>query len=149
MLLYILLIVALLFIPVVIKNRYMITLVDEILVFIIAILGLNYITGLTGESNMGMAGIFSLGAYTSVILTLRTGVSPFVGILAAIPMGIFIGNLLGRPSLRVKGIYLALSTMMFGGNSAAACKQYGRADKWLYRAAEYSTFFSFRIYAYK
>ena len=114
MLLYILLIVALLFIPVVIKNRYMITLVDEILVFIIAILGLNYITGLTGESNMGMAGIFSLGAYTSAILTLRTGVSPFVGILAAIPMGIFIGNLLGRPSLRVKGIYLALSTMMFG-----------------------------------
>lgn len=104
----------LLLLPMFISDRYIMTLIDQILIFIIAVLGLNYITGLTGQNNMGMAGIFSIGAYFSAIFTMRTGLSPFLGVLLCIPLGLLIGQLLGRPSLRVKGVYLAMSTMMFG-----------------------------------
>lgn len=106
--------VVLLVLPGLISDRYIMTLIDQILIFIVAVLGLNYITGLTGQNNMGMAGIFSIGAYFSAIFTMRTGLSAFLGVLLCIPVGLLIGQLLGRPSLRVKGVYLAMSTMMFG-----------------------------------
>lgn len=112
--LYALLLAALLVLPLFIASRYVMTLADQVLIFVVAVLGLNYITGLSGENNMGMAGIFAIGAYTSAIFTQRTGLSPFLGMLLAIVVGLLIGQLLGRPSLRVRGIYLALTTMMFG-----------------------------------
>ena len=62
---------------------------------------------------MGTAGIFSLGAYTSALLSTKLNVSPWLGLLAAIVMGCLIGVCLGYPSLRLKGVYLSLTTIGF------------------------------------
>jgi branched-chain amino acid transport system permease protein len=106
-------VIMLFFVPLVVTNAYYMMLFNQVLVFIIAVLGLNFITGLTGQVNMGMAGIFSLGAYTSALLTTRLQISPWLGLAAAIFMGLLIGVALGWPSLRLKGIYLSLTTIGF------------------------------------
>lgn len=101
-------------IPLLVSNNYYMLIINEVLIFIVAVLGMNFITGLAGENNMGMAGLFAIGAYFSATVTLNLQISPFITLLFAIPVGMLFGQILGRPSLRVKGVYLALTTMMFG-----------------------------------
>ena len=64
--------------------------------------------------NLGTAGIYCLGAYTSALLTTKTGISPWLALIAVIAMGFLIGVGLGYPSLRLEGVYLSLTTIAFG-----------------------------------
>jgi branched-chain amino acid transport system permease protein len=78
---------------------------------IIAVTGLNILTGYCGQLSIGHAGFIAVGAYTSAVLTGRFGVPFLVALLCA---GIFagaVGIIFGIPSLRVKGFYLAISTI--------------------------------------
>lgn len=106
--------VLLLLLPLAVKTNYVLILIDQSLINVICVLGLNYITGLTGQTNLGMGAIFGLGAYTSALLSVRCGLNPFLCLPAVILMGLIIGQSLGRPSLRVNGIFLALTTISFG-----------------------------------
>lgn len=87
---------------------------NQTLVNILVVVGLNFITGLTGDMNLGMAGILAVGAYTSALLTTKFALSPWLTLILAAIMGIVVGFGLGWPSLRIKGIYLALTTIGFG-----------------------------------
>lgn len=99
--------------PIFLKKQYYTNLMVQVLINIIIVTGLNFITGLTGQMNLGTAGIFALGAYTSALFTTKTGISAWFGLLASIVMGLLIGICLGYPSLRLKGVYLALTTIGF------------------------------------
>lgn len=99
--------------PQLFPKKYHTNLMNQCLINIIVVTGLNFITGLTGQMNMGTAGIFSLGAYTSALLSTKLNASPWLGLLAAIGMGCLIGICLGYPSLRLKGVYLSLTTIGF------------------------------------
>lgn len=99
--------------PLFISNNYHLNLMIQVLINIIIVVGLNFITGLTGQMNLGTAGIFSMGAYTSSLLATKMGLNPWLCLLAAIVMGLVIGVGLGYPSLRVSGVYLALTTIGF------------------------------------
>ncbi|NLF28653.1 MAG: branched-chain amino acid ABC transporter permease [Clostridiales bacterium] len=99
--------------PQVFTKKYHTNLMNQCLINIIVVTGLNFITGMTGQMNMGTAGIFSLGAYTSALMTTRLGTTPWLGLLGAILMGCLIGICLGYPSLRLKGVYLSLTTIGF------------------------------------
>lgn len=80
---------------------------------IILAISLNLITGITGQFSLGHAAFMSIGAYTSAILTAKLG-QPFIvslllsGIIAALA-----GILIGIPTLRLKGDYLAIATLGF------------------------------------
>ena len=95
------------------KNNYFLTVLCQVLCYFIAAAGLNFVTGLTGQANLGMAGIFSIGAYTSALCTLRLDMSPWLCFLPVLFMGWLVGKLLGYPSLRVEGVYLSLTTIVF------------------------------------
>ncbi len=110
---YIVLIVASLILPKIITNNYFQMIFDEVLVFIIATIGLNFITGMTGQMNLGTAGLLSMGAYVTGILTTKYNISPWICLIASIFIGYLIGKGLGYPSLRLRGIYLALTTIGF------------------------------------
>lgn len=99
--------------PVIFQNFYYQMLFIQTLINIVVVIGLNFITGLTGQMNLGTAGIFSLGAYSSALLVTKLGVSPWWGFLLSIIVGILVGLALGYPSLRVKGVYLSLTTIGF------------------------------------
>lgn len=80
---------------------------------IILALGLNLTTGVTGQLSMGHAGFMSLGAYTSAILTVHFATPFFVALLAGAIVAAFFGFLLGLPTLRLEGDYLAIVTIGF------------------------------------
>ena len=111
---YLSLIIMLLFLPYIVKGKYDIMLFDQVLINIMVVIGLNFISGLTGQTNLGMAGIFGVGAYTSALLTTRLGLSPWLSLICVVNMGVILGIVLGYPSLRFSGTYLALTTIGFG-----------------------------------
>ena len=94
-------------------NAYVHILLSQTLVNIVIVMGLNFITGLTGQMNLGTAGIMALGAYIAALTSTRLGTSPWIGFLLAIVMGVAIGWVLGYPSLRLRGVYLSLTTIAF------------------------------------
>ena len=94
-------------------NDYILTLFCQALLYSIIVLGLNFITGLTGQMNMGNAAVFGLGAYTYALLTTKTTIHPWIAMIFVLMVGWLIGILLGYPSLRVKGVYLSLTTIAF------------------------------------
>ncbi len=99
--------------PLIVTDNYNRGVFTIVLINIISVLGLNFITGLTGQMNLGTAGIMAIGAYTSALLTVKTGCSPWITLFASAGMGLAIGFGLGYPSLRVQGVYLALTTIGF------------------------------------
>lgn len=105
--------IVLILVPVFDKNTYHHMILGQTLVNIIIVLGLNFITGLTGQMNLGTAGIMALGAYTSSLISVKTGIPVLICMAASILMGYVIGWVLGYPSLRLKGVYLSLTTIGF------------------------------------
>lgn len=81
---------------------------------IILAVGLNLITGFTGQFSLGHAAFMSIGAYTSAVLTAKLGQPYILAILASGIMAAISGILIGIPTLRLKGDYLAIATLGFG-----------------------------------
>lgn len=78
--------------------------------FFIALMGLNILTGFTGQFSLGHGAFMAIGAYTTAILSVNYGVPDLLTIpLAGIAAGIA-GFLFGFPALRLAGVYLALAT---------------------------------------
>ena len=82
----------------------------QILVYAIAILGLNLLTGFSGQISLGNGAFYALGAYTSVILFTNVGIPYWLTppIAAAVCFGV--GYLFGRSVAKLEGLYLALAT---------------------------------------
>jgi len=83
-------------------------------VFFIAIVGLNILTGYTGLVSLGQGAFMGLGAYTATILQLRWGTPLLLNLLCGGAVATLAGVLVGLPSLRVKGLYLAIATIAAG-----------------------------------
>ena len=69
-----LLLIFLVVFPLSYDNAYVHILLSQTLVNIVIVMGLNFITGLTGQMNLGTAGIMGLGAYTAALFSTRLGV---------------------------------------------------------------------------
>ncbi|MDR7857228.1 branched-chain amino acid ABC transporter permease [Tissierella sp.] len=81
---------------------------------IILAVGLNLITGFTGQFSLGHAAFMSIGAYTSAVVTAKLGQPFIVAILVSGVVAAVAGILIGIPTLRLKGDYLAIATLGFG-----------------------------------
>ena len=82
-----------------------------VLIYAIAVLGLNLLVGYSGQISLGHGAFFCLGAYTSAILLDRTDVHYLLTVPAAGIVCFVAGFLLGLPALRLRGLYLALVTL--------------------------------------
>src|SRR5450756_3122384 len=96
--------VGLLILPIIDKNGYRQLLFDQVFINMIVVMGLNFISGLTGQMNLGTAGIIGCGAYASTLLCMKPNLPVAVCFLAAILMGFVIGQCHGYPSLPVSGV---------------------------------------------
>lgn len=92
-------------------GNYWLSVANLIGITIIAAIGLNILTGYCGQLSIGHAGFIAVGAYTSAVLTNRLELPFLVGLLAAGFAAGLIGLIFGTPSVRVKGFYLAISTI--------------------------------------
>lgn len=93
---------------------YVAYMLNLIFINIIVAVGLNILTGFTGLISLGHAAFMAIGAYTSAILTVTFGVPFWLSLPASGALAGLIGFIVGLPSLRLTGIYLALATMAFG-----------------------------------
>jgi len=109
---YLLLIAVLLLAPLVV-DTYSVSLMNLIGIYVIVALGLNLLTGYTGQISLGHAAFFAIGAYTSAILTGKFGVPFWMALPAAGVLAALVGVFVGLPALRLKGLYLAIATMGF------------------------------------
>lgn len=82
----------------------------QVLVYAIALLGLNMLTGYNGQFSLGHGAFYGIGAYTTAIMIDRWGIGYAWTIPAAGLLCLIIGFLFGRPALRLEGLYLALAT---------------------------------------
>jgi branched-chain amino acid transport system permease protein len=82
-----------------------------VMIYAIAVLGLNILTGYNGQISLGHGGFFAAGAYTAAILMHRYGVPYWATIAPAALICFALGVLFGLPALRFEGPYLALVTL--------------------------------------
>lgn len=104
--------VALFILPLVLDD-YFNNFLALICVSMIVVLGLNLLTGYCGQISLGQSAFVAVGAYTSGILYAKYGVSFPVATLCAVLVSAIAGIIVGLPSVRLKGFYLALSTIAF------------------------------------
>ena len=99
-------------------NSYTSGLVVQIFINMILTLSLNVATGFLGELCLGHAGFMAIGAYTTALLTINSGLPVMImfplGLIAGMIISGIIGFLVGVPALRLKGDYLAIITLAFG-----------------------------------
>jgi branched-chain amino acid transport system permease protein len=79
----------------------------------IGILGLNLLTGVAGQISLGHAGFLLIGAYSQAILTTDYHLSPWLAIFLSGMFSALASLVVGVPSLRLKGLYLAITTLAF------------------------------------
>jgi branched-chain amino acid transport system permease protein len=84
---------------------------DTILIAAIGALGLNLLTGVTGLISVGHAGFLGVGAFTSALLATRAGVPFWLSVPLAGLVTAGVGVVVGLPSRRIKGLYLAIATL--------------------------------------
>ena len=92
-------------------DEYYLSVANLVFVAIVGAVGLNILVGYTGQVSIGHGAFMSVGAYTAANLANRLG-SPWpVNLLAGGLMAAAIGAVVGIPSLRIKGLYLAIATL--------------------------------------
>lgn len=100
--------------PFIITNSYFLHVAIMIGVYIMLSLSLNLVTGYAGQLCLGHAAFYGIGAYVGALLMLNLNVNFFLALIAsALVTGLF-GLVLGLPTLRLKGDYLAIVTLGFG-----------------------------------
>ncbi len=95
-------------------------------IYIILTLSLNLIVGYTGLPALGHAAFSCVGAYVSSLLALNLGFSPWLGLIVGACVAMLFGVVIGFPSVRLKGDYLALATFGLG------VIVYSIAKNWVY-----------------
>lgn len=100
--------------PVLIRNPYYLSIMTIIGIHGLIAVGLSLLLGYAGQLSLGHAAFYGLGAYTSGILTAKFGFPVWAGFLASIALTLAFSIIIGIPSLRLKGNYLAVATLAFG-----------------------------------
>lgn len=88
--------------------------ITRVLIYAIAIAGLNIATGYSGLISVGHSAFFGLGAYTTGILVVKYGWHPEYTVPVAFAVCFVAGLIVGLPALRIRGLYLAMVTLAFG-----------------------------------
>jgi branched-chain amino acid transport system permease protein len=98
-------------IPLLTDQYWLGSLIIPCLIFALSALGLNLLTGYAGQLSLGHAAFMGIGAYGAVILYARYGLPLLPSLLGGGLIAALVGALFGLPALRIKGFYLAVSTL--------------------------------------
>ena len=83
-------------------------------IYCLITIGLSLLMGYAGQISIGHAAFFGIGAYVSAILTVRYGLNPWLCMFIGMIIAAVVAILVGAPSLKLKGHYLAMATLAFG-----------------------------------
>jgi branched-chain amino acid transport system permease protein len=111
---WIIAIVVLIVLPLIINSHYHRYVLTMAVIFSILIIGLNFLMGLCGQISLAHASFWGIGAYTSALLMIRLNFPFVIALIGAGIVSLVAGILLGIPSLKLRGFYLAITTLGFG-----------------------------------
>ncbi len=97
-----------------VTNRYAQDVAINVLIYICLGLGLNIVIGLAGMLDLGYIAFYGVGAYTYALLNINFGISFWLCLPAAGCFALMAGCIIGYPTLRMRGDYLAIVTLGFG-----------------------------------
>jgi len=109
----VLLVAGLLLFPLIMTHPYYMHLANLILIFALTATGLNVVTGYAGQLSLGHAAFSAIGAYSSALLSMKLGWPFPLALVGSAVIATGFGAILGIPSLRLRGPYLALATAGF------------------------------------
>jgi branched-chain amino acid transport system permease protein len=92
-------------------HEYYLSIINLSLIAVVGALGLNILVGYTGQISVGHAAFMSVGAYTAANLAVHFNLPFWITLPAGGLMAALIGAIVGIPSLRIKGLYLAIATL--------------------------------------
>jgi branched-chain amino acid transport system permease protein len=92
-------------------SGYRVSQFSQVLIYAIAMLGLNILTGFNGQISLGQGAFYGIGAYTTAILLDKTAIPYWATVPIAGVICLSAGFLFGLPALRLEGLYLALATL--------------------------------------
>ena len=98
----------------IIDGGYIVTVVGFALIYAVFVAGLNIFMGFAGQTSFGQNAFAAIGGYASAVLTATYGWPPVAGILAGMAGSVLCALLIGMPTLRLKGHYLAMGTLAIG-----------------------------------
>jgi branched-chain amino acid transport system permease protein len=104
---------ALLVVPLIVHDGYIIQLLNIAILNAIVVLGLNFATGWAGQINFGQAAFYGLGAYTTAIAT-KAGLPWIATPILSVIVVVLASLMLGLPTMRLRTYYLAMTTIGFG-----------------------------------
>jgi len=132
-----------------ILSDYNIYLAAQVGIFFIAVLGLNVLTGYTGQISIGHGAFMAIGGYTTAVMSRDHNTNLVVTMVIAFAICFVVGLLVGLPALRLSGVYLALVTFAlaisipqlplqystFLGGSGGVTTSHTPSNLWVYAAA--------------
>jgi branched-chain amino acid transport system permease protein len=92
-------------------HEYYLSIINLSLIAIVGALGLNILVGYTGQISVGHAAFMSVGAYTAANLAVKLDLPFWITLPAGGLMAALVGAIVGIPSLRIRGLYLAIATL--------------------------------------
>jgi branched-chain amino acid transport system permease protein len=103
--------VGLLYVAPLLFSAYKVSLLVQVVIFAIAAMGLNVLTGFTGQISVGHGAFMGVGAFTAGYVTMKAGLPYWIALPLAGLTSAAVGALFGLPSARLKGLYLAIASM--------------------------------------
>lgn len=107
----VLLLAVLVALPFAISNPYALSIITFTLLYAYLALAWNIIGGIAGQLSLGHAAYFGIGGYTSTLMFLHLGISPWLGMLAGAGVAAIAAVIIGFPCFRLRGAYFALATL--------------------------------------
>lgn len=104
----------LILLPQLVSNRYYLHMINLAGIYTLITIGLNILSGYTGQVSMGQAGYFAIGTYAAALMMLNFGVSFWLALLIAILVSALFGSIIAVPAMKLSGPYLVLATVGFG-----------------------------------
>ena len=95
-------------------RSYIFSVANFILIYIISTAGLDLLFGYSGQISLGHAGFYCIGAYTTALLSINTGIHPLITMLIGAIFAAIVGIILAFPAAKLKYHFLSLVTIAFG-----------------------------------
>ncbi|SOB98446.1 amino acid/amide ABC transporter membrane protein 2 (HAAT family) [Ureibacillus xyleni] len=101
-------------VPLVSSSNYLFSILTMVGFYALVCIGLTTLTGYAGQISLGHAAFYGIGAYSSAVLTGTYGLNPWVAIIIGAIISAVVALIVGIPTFKLKGYYLALATLGFG-----------------------------------
>jgi branched-chain amino acid transport system permease protein len=107
------LIVTFIFVTTIVENPFYQDIIISTLFWATVATAWNLLGGFAGQTSLGHAAFFGIGAYTSTILYIKFGVSPWIGMLLGATISVLIAIIISYPTFRLTSHFFALATIAF------------------------------------